>query len=142
MLFKAKNTSLGTLKRAGVLVDERGKVRLLAREELPAAWDPRTASPATDWAGVQHLARAMTAEDGGGGAEAARLVQLMGGARAERARALAYRLFKISSAPGRQGGTQDALAMNVLVVSWPEISDRAARLPGPAQPELALGATA
>src|SRR5579859_164495 len=41
-LSKAKNTSVAGLEEAGVLVSKGGKVHLLPRTELPAAWNPRT----------------------------------------------------------------------------------------------------
>ena len=79
----------------------------------------------------------MTAEAGGGVAEAARLAHAMGPARAENARALAYRLYTVSE---RKGWTGEARACNILVVSWPQIQARADALAagGPAQAEMGM----
>ena len=125
VLFNAKNTSFEGLERAGVVVGGKGKVRLTRRDELDAAWDPTTDRRITDWEGAQHLTRSLTAEQGGGMAEAARLVLAMGAERAERARALAYRLYSLAD---RKGWADEARAYNILVTSWPQIQTEAGRL--------------
>ena len=105
VLFTAKNTSFAGLEEAGVIVGGGGKVRLRRREELEQDWDPARDRRLVDWECAQHLVRAMTAEAGGGVAEAARLAHAMGPARAENARALAYRLYTVSErkdGPGRR----------------------------------------
>ncbi len=138
VLFTAKNTSFAGLDRAGVLVGASGKVRLKRRDELDAGWNPATDDRLVDWECVQHLVRAMSDEQGGGVAEAARLAFAMGPTRAETARALAYRLYTVAE---RKGWSGEALACNALVASWPQIQTALASLAadaGPAQPELAL----
>ena len=125
VLFTAKATSFEGVERAGVLVGGGGKVRLKRRDELEAEWDPATDGRVADWECVQHLVRAMTAESGGGIAEAARLTVAMGAARAERARSLAYRLHAVSE---RNGWSGEALAYNVLATSWPQIQSAMAEL--------------
>ena len=139
VLFKAKNTSFGGLRNAGVIAGGKGKVRIRSREELDLDWDPGSDGRFTDWEGAQHLTRALTAEQGGGVAEAARLVLAMGGERAEKARALAYRLYALAD---RKKWADEAHAYNVLVTSWPQIQVEAARLAagGGEQGDLALGA--
>jgi putative DNA methylase len=137
VLFRAKNTSFEGLQRAGVIAGGRGKIRLKRRDELLPDWNPRTFPRVTDWGCVQQLARAMTSEVGGGVPEAAGLVVAMGQARAQNARVLAYRLHIVSQ---RKSWTDEALAYNILVTSWPQIHGQAAKLAasGPAQPELTL----
>ncbi len=137
VLFTAKNTSFAGLERAGVLTGGGGKVRLVRRDELDPTWDPATDDRIADWQCVQHLVRAMTAETGGGVAEAARLAAAMEPARAEKARALAYRLYTVSE---RRGWSGEALACNMLITSWPQIRTEMARLAAgePAQSELTL----
>ena len=124
VLFTAKNTSFAGLEKAGVLVGGGGKVRLKQREELEPHWEPATDDRIADWECVQHLVRAMTAESGGGVAEAARLAAAMGSNRVENARAVAYRLYTVSE---RKGWTGEALAYNILVTSWPQIQAEIAR---------------
>ena len=125
VLFSAKNTSFEGLQRAGVLAGGKGKVRLTRRDELDPDWNPATDRRITDWESAQHLTRSLTAERGGGVAEAARLVLGMGAERAEKARALAYRLYSLAE---RKRWTDEAHAYNILVTSWPQIWTEAARL--------------
>lgn len=122
-LFKAKNTSLDTLRRAGILKNGGGKVRLLERDELPAAWDPATDKHLTVWEVTQYLIRA---HESGGEAAAAELLRRVGGLGGV-ARELAYRLYVICE---RKKWAKDALAYNALVVAWPEIARLTANSPG------------
>ena len=133
VLFTAKNTSFAGLEEAGVIVGGGGKVRLRRREELEQDWDPARDRRLVDWECAQHLVRAMTAEAGGGVAEAARLAHAMGPARAENARALAYRLYTVSE---RKGWIGETLACNILVASWPQIQAEAAKLAAGGPPAL------
>ena len=135
VLITAKNTSYDSLKAAGVIAGGGGKVRLRRRDELDLDWDPASDNRIADWKCVQHLVRAMTAETGGGVSEAARLIIAMGTVRAENTRTLAYRLFTISE---RRGWTEEALAYNIFVTSWPQIQAEASKfaMGRPVQPEL------
>ena len=137
VLLTAKNTSFKGLEEAGVITGGGGRVRLVRREELEPDWNPARDRRLVDWECAQHLVRAMTAETGGGVTEAARLAHAMGPGRAENARALAYRLYTVSE---RKGWTEEALACNILVTSWPQIKDAAAALAagGPAQAEMGV----
>ena len=121
-LSRAKNTSVNGLVDAGVLSAARGKVRLLAREELASAWDPTTDSRLTVWEVTQYLMRSLSSK---GEREAAGLLRKLGGL-GETARDLAYRLYAICE---RRGWTEEAVAYNSLVVAWPEISKLASEAP-------------
>lgn len=116
-LSKAKNTSVGGLVESGLLRAAKGKVQLIAREQLDADWDPATDKRLTIWEVTQHLIRRLTT---GGEQAAAELLRKVGGM-GEIARDLAYRLYAISASP-RKGWTEEAIAYNSLVVAWPEIS--------------------
>ena len=135
VLFTAKNTSFAGLREAGV-IGGGGKVRLKRRDELDLAWDPARDERLVDWECAQHLVRAMTAETGGGVAEAAHLTFAMGHLHAENARALAYRLYTVSE---RKGWTQEALACNILATSWPQIQAKAAELAADGLPQAEMG---
>jgi len=114
-LCTAKNTSVAGMAEAGILVSKAGKVRLLRVDELPTDWDPETDKRLTVWEMVHHLVRVVSS---GGESAAALLVRKLGGA-ADTARDLAYRLYSVCE---RRKRSQEALAYNALVQSWPEIA--------------------
>lgn len=113
-LSKAKNTSVGGMVEAGILLSKGGKVRLLKPEELPADWDPAKDTRLTAWEGVHHLIRAMNS----GGEGAAAILVFGMGSTAEIARELAYRLYTLCE---RKKRAAEALSYNALVQSWPEL---------------------
>jgi putative DNA methylase len=117
-LSKAKNTSVGGLGEAGILLARAGKVRLLSRTELKEDWDPSQDKRPTAWEAVQYLIRAL---DTHGEQGAALLLSRLGGL-GEVARDLAYRLYTICE---RKGWAQDALGYNMLVVAWPRLKEMA-----------------
>jgi putative DNA methylase len=121
-LSKSKNTSVGGLDEAGILVSRAGKVRLLRPDELPANWDPLTDKRLTHWEIVHHLIRAL--ESGGESAAAGLVAKL--GSKAETARELCYRLYTLCE---RKKRAVEAMAYNGLVQSWPEITRLAAEKP-------------
>ena len=114
-LSKAKNTSVQGMVDAGILEAKGGKVRLLKRDELKSDWNPNSDSRMPDWEVTQYLIHALD-QQGEMGA-AALLAKL--GSRGEIARDLAYRLYSLCD---RKNWTQEALAYNSLVISWPEIT--------------------
>lgn len=128
-LSKAKNTSVGGLELAGVLVARAGKVRLLSRTELTEDWDPSQDKRPTTWEAVQYLIRAL---DTHGEQGAALLLSRLGGL-GETARDLAYRLYTICE---RKGWAQDALGYNMLVVAWPRLKEMAMSTRPPEQGRL------
>ena len=119
-LANAKNIASNALFESGVFKDQRGKAALTPRDELPRDWTPATDKSLTVWECVQHTARVLNAEDGGGAA-AGRLVAEMGPKAAE-ARALAYRLFEIAT---QKGWAAEALIYNELAQEWPKLEDLA-----------------
>ncbi len=122
-LANAKNVSLGALFSAGVFQDLHGRAALMPRGQLPRDWTPAGDSMLTVWECVQHTARVLNAEDGGG-QKAALLVAQMG-AKADEARALAYRLFEIAT---QKNWSAEALVYNELAQEWPRLEDFATRL--------------
>ena len=114
-LSKAKNTSVEGLSHAGFLEARAGKVRLLKRDEMDQDWDPSRDKRLTAWEVAQYLIRTLDKEgEKGAGALLGKL-----GATGETARDLAYRLYTICE---RKGWAQEALAYNMLVVTWPRIN--------------------
>jgi putative DNA methylase len=130
-MANAKNIPIEALFRSGVFQNLHGKAGLTPREKLSPGWSPVTDKTTTVWECVQHTARVLRAEDGGA-EPAARLVGAMG-ARAEDARALAYRLYEISS---QKGWAAEALVYNELAQDWTQLEDQAARQQIPATRDL------
>ena len=114
-LSKAKNTSVGGLVEAGILVSKGGKVRLLKPDELPGDWNLATDPRLTAWETVHHLVHTL---ESGGESAAAELIAALG-ATAETARELCYRLYTLCE---RKKRAAEALSYNGLVQSWPEIA--------------------
>ncbi len=123
VLARAKNTSVTGMVEAGVLAQRAGKVRLLARPELPDEWDPVEDGRFTTWEATQHLTLRLETR---GEAAAAALLARLGGDFGERAKELAYRLFAICD---RKGWAAEAIGYNALVVAWPEIARQVAGTP-------------
>jgi len=136
-LANAKNVPSGALFGSGVFKDLRGRACLTPRAELPADWSPARDKTLTVWECVQHVARVLAREEGGGEAAAAMVREM--GAKAADARALAYRLYEIAS---NKGWAAEALVYNELAQEWTKLEDRASsaaferRLEGAEQLEL------
>lgn len=119
VLARAKNTSTDRLREKGILFAERGTVRLLPRDEMTAQ---RTFDVSVTWQVVQRLAHALDVDGVEG---AAQIVVGLSSEAAEKARALAYRLFQTAE---RRGWAQEAYAYNTLVTNWRDIQERVARM--------------
>lgn len=130
-LANAKNIATNALFTSGVFQDLHGRAALTPRGELPKNWLPSTDKRLTVWECVQHTARVLNAEEGGGAA-AGRLVADMG-PKAAGARALAYRLFEIAT---QKGWAAEALVYNELAQEWPKLED--AGPPNAGKPQLPL----
>jgi Adenine-specific DNA methylase containing a Zn-ribbon len=118
-LARAKNVAVEGLASDGIVRSGGGVVKLLAREELPADYDPAKDKRVTVWEATQYLARELDQK----GIEAAG--RLMARFRAahpdmevERARDLAYRLFDLSE---KKKWSAEARPYNALVASWSDI---------------------
>jgi putative DNA methylase len=53
----ARAISVESVKHAGIVESAAGKVRILARDELPEEWDPESDTHLTIWECLQHLVR-------------------------------------------------------------------------------------
>jgi putative DNA methylase len=114
-LSKAKNTSIQGMVEAGILEAKAGKVRLLKREDLKTDSQPEKDERTPIWEITQHLIHTL---DKNGETGAAELLAKLGN-KADLAKELAYRLYSLCD---RKGWTQEAIAYNSLVTSWPEIT--------------------
>jgi putative DNA methylase len=119
VLARAKNTAVEKLASQGVLLAQKGVVRLLERAELP---DKARPNDKILWMLTQQLTRAL---ESGGVTACAEIVASPFGDNADRAKALAYRLFTIA---GDKKWAQEALAYNSLVIAWPEIQAKVAEM--------------
>ena len=118
-LIRAKNTSTDRLKRKGIFYAEKGIACLLQRDEMAAQ---RTFDVSVTWQVVQRLAYALDVDGVEG---AAQIVVGLSSEDAEKARALAYRLFQTAE---RRGWAQEAYAYNTLVTNWRAIQEVTARI--------------
>lgn len=119
LLARAKNVSVAELSERGALYAKKGVVRLLNRDEIEV-YGPHNG---VVWSLTQRLARALEKD---GVAGCVKVVAQVGGASAENARALAYRLYALAD---DKGWTQEACAYNNLVVDWPKIQALASQNP-------------
>jgi len=113
-LATARNVAVAGVVEAGLLEARGGKVRLLARGEMPADWDPAKDNRLTVWEATQHLIRRL--EDDGEPAAADLLRRL--DAHAAPARDLAYRLYQVCE---HNKWAEEGRAYNGLVIAWPEL---------------------
>ena len=128
-LARAKNTAVAILASAGVLYAAKGIVHLLERTEIPQKASNRDKMI---WLLTQQLTHAM---ETGGIVACATMIAPIVGSSAEYAKSLAYRLFQIAE---HKGWTQEALAYNNLVTSWPEIQSKAAEIQASKPVQLTL----
>lgn len=130
-LCKAKNISVRGLQEAGLVVTKANRVRLIPRTDLASEWNPTQDTRLTVWDVTQQLIRAVSTE---GEQKAAAILQAIG-PRAEAARDLAYRLFSVAE---RKGWTDEAIAYNSLIASWPHIA-KISQSAGPGVRQTDLG---
>ena len=120
-LVHAKNTSVDTVKKSGLVISGGGKVRLKDWPEMEPGWDPQKDKYPTVWEAVHHLIeRATNHGDKIAGELLSRIPGDMGG----EVRDLAYRLYEICDS---KGWAEHAFYYNDFVVRWPQISEEALR---------------
>ncbi|WP_216351290.1 hypothetical protein [Leptolyngbya sp. 'hensonii'] len=107
------------LKRSALTLPASLSLGAREEQELSSPLSPRGRGAGgeggNDWLVAQYLIHQLDQKGEMGAAEL--LAKL--GSRGEIARDLAYRLYSLCD---RKGWTQEALAYNSLVISWPEIS--------------------
>lgn len=138
VLATATNTSVDGLRSAGVLTSGSGKVGLVRPSALPETWNPAEDDRISVWEVTCHLARVLSAEDGGVAA-AARLsaaVQERGDVDMDAVQLLAYRLYELM----QDRRPEDARLFNALGGTWTEIRDETRTAPvTPSQGTFDLG---
>lgn len=127
-MARARNTSVETVVREGVLTSAAGKVKLLSPSEYPGSYDVLSDDRVGVWEVLHHLIATVERDGIGPGGEFLRQVE----SRADLAidlelvKELAFLLFSIGE---KAGSTQDAIAFNSIATSWPEIMQAARESP-------------
>jgi putative DNA methylase len=117
----ARGISVESVKHAGIVESQAGKVRVLRRDELNDQWEPGTDQHLTIWECLQHLVR-LHEKDGISHTTAVLLKKI--GDKAEAVKDLAYILYDISA--NKRQDAKEATAYNALIADWTELSRQAA----------------
>lgn len=123
-LARARNTSVTTMDREGILTSRAGKVALLKPAHLEAEYDVLTDQHTSSWECLHHLIRILE-QDGisaAGNFLRSALSREDHSIEADLVKELAHLLFRIAEG---NGWTQDALSFNNLVTTWPDIAEAA-----------------
>lgn len=123
-LARARNTSVETMDRDGILMSRAGNVALIQPADLDAEYDVVADRHTSSWEGLQHLIRILQQDGIAAAGEFLRsaLSREDRAIEADLVKELAHLLFRIAEG---NGWTKDALSFNNLVTSWPEIFDAA-----------------
>lgn len=123
-LARARNTSVETMDREGILSSRAGTVELLSPAALEGVYDPAGDAHISVWEVLHQLIRALGAEGlAGAGALLQRALSRDDAVvDADLVKELGHLLFRIAEA---NSWTKDALAFNTVVTSWPEIIEAA-----------------
>lgn len=119
----ARGISVESVKHAGIVESQAGKVRVLRRDELDDQWEPGTDQHLTIWECLQYLVRRHE-KDGISQATAILLKKI--GDKAEAVKDLAYILYDISA--NKRQDAKEATAYNALIADWTEMSRQAAAI--------------
>ena len=112
VLARAKATSVEAVRKAGVVDDNGGKVRLLKPDEYPADWDPQSDNRTPVWEALHQLIRAYNA----GGESAAGMLLARMPEKSGDIRRLAYWLY--NACAERKKLPEEARAYNELITAW------------------------
>lgn len=107
------------IEQSGIIESSRGSVRLLRRAELPGNWQGDDRTPL--WEALQHLVARLTVGANAGEESAGELLAALG-PKAAGAKGLAQYLTNLAI---EKGWSDEAIAYNALVKSWPRIEQRA-----------------
>ena len=122
-LARARGIAVESVKHAGIVESQAGKVRVLQRDELDPDWEPSTDAHLTIWECLQQLVRQH--EKNGISYETALLLKKIGD-KAEPVKDLAYCLYDISA--NKRKDAKEATAYNALIADWAELTREAAAI--------------
>lgn len=123
-IANARNTSVETMDRDGILTSRAGKVTLQGPTDLPSDYDVVADEHTSAWEAAHYLIRAL---DRDGVATAGEFLKAAtsrpdGAVDADLVKELAFLLFAVAE---KNGWAKDAISFNTLATSWPDIVDAA-----------------
>jgi putative DNA methylase len=122
-LARARGIAVESVKHAGIVESQAGKVRILKRDELDPEWEPQTDTHLTVWECLQYLVRAH--EKDGISYNTALLLRKIDD-KAEAVKDLAYCLYDICA--NKRQDAKEATAYNALIADWTELTREAATI--------------
>lgn len=126
LLARSYDTSVRGVADSGVLMQGEGIVQLIAPADLPLAWNPVTDARISVWELMCHLARVLSAEDGGlqPAAKLLSAASTRSEIDIEAVQRLSYRLYEMTKA----SRTNDARLFNLVGGSWTDLTETATRV--------------
>jgi putative DNA methylase len=124
MIAQAKGIAVESVKHAGIVESQAGKVRILRRDELNEEWEPADDTHLTVWECCQHLVRLH--EKHGIGYETAVMLKKIG-SKSDDVRDLAYVLYDICA--NKRSDAKEATSYNALIADWTDLTREAAAAP-------------
>lgn len=122
-LARARGIAVESVKHAGIIESQAGKVRILERNELLPTWDPMNDAHLTVWECLQYLVRQH--EKDGLSYDTALLLKKIGD-KAEAVKDLAYCLYDICA--NKRQDAKEATAYNALIADWSDLTREAAKI--------------
>lgn len=122
-IANARGTTVESIKHAGIVESEAGKVRILKRNELLKDWDPERHPKLTVWECLQYLVRQHEQESVSYNTA---LMLRKFGDKAEAVKDLAYCLYDICA--NKRQDAQEATAYNALIADWSDLTREAATI--------------
>lgn len=122
-LARARGIAVESVKHAGIVESQAGKVRILKRSELDPDWEPQTDTHLTVWECLQYLVRAH--EKDGISYNTALLLRKIDD-KAEAVKDLAYCLYDICA--NKRQDAKEATAYNALIADWSDLTREAAAI--------------
>jgi putative DNA methylase len=123
-IANARGISVESVKHAGIVESQAGKVRILRRDELNEEWEPAEDTHLTVWECCQHLVRLH--EKHGIGYETAVMLKKIG-SKSDDVRDLAYVLYDICA--NKRSDAKEATSYNALIADWTDLTREAAAAP-------------
>ena len=122
-LARARGIAVESVKQAGIVESQAGRVRILKRDELDPAWEPKTDTRLAVWECLQHLVRSHELD--GVSYNTALLLRKIND-KADAVKDLAYCLYDICA--NKRQDAKEATAYNALIADWPELTREAAAI--------------